>query len=1495
LATPNTGLYDPTYQRDACGFGFVARVDGRRTRETVEEGLEVLCNLDHRGASGSDPETGDGAGILLQIPDAFLRRECESLGIALPPTGGYGVGALFEFEGEEGCGGCDDTLERIVAEEGQRFIGWREVPVEPNAAGRLARSVMPRIRQFFVENRMGDEEAFERKLYVIRRRLHKEIENSNRCYVVSISGRTLVYKGLLKGKQLPRFYPDLRDPALASTLAMVHSRFSTNTLGTWDLAHPYRYVAHNGEINTLRGNINWMRARESRLESPLFGEDIEKLSPIIQPDQSDSASFDNALELLYLAGRSLPHAVAMMMPEAWEKDDLMGEDRRAFYEYHSSLMEPWDGPAAIAFTDGKVIGATLDRNGLRPARYSVTRDGRVVMASEDGALRVPAEDIVERWRLQPGKMLVVDTEKHEVLHDDEVKKPLFARKPYKRWVEEGEIHLDELPDAARNGRNEPASLFERQLAFGYTNEDLRIILSPMARGGKEADGSMGTDTPLAVLSERPQLLFSYFKQLFAQVTNPPIDPLREELVMSLNMSLGPEQNLFDETPEHCRQISLTGPVLTAAELEKIRQLNSEPFASVTLPMLFPANEDKGLEKALEGLCERAEKEVMEGSTVLILSDRGVNAEQAPIPSLLATAAVHHHLVRAGIRTRTTLIVESAEVREGHHFALLVGYGATAVNPYLAFETIEDMVETGLIGDVTPEEATKNLVKAIEKALLKIISKMGISTLFSYCGAQIFEAVGLSDEVVEKYFTRTPSRIGGIGLEEIGSEVLQRHRRAFAKIEDGPEELEVGGEYQFRMQGAPHQWNQHSIPPLQRAVETGSFETYKEYSDYFNEQSEQLFTLRGLLDIRRDPIPLEEVEPAKEIVKRFSTGAISFGSISKESHETLAIAMNRIGGKSNTGEGGEDSERYNPDPNGDIRRSAIKQVASGRFGVTTEYLVNSDMLQIKMAQGSKPGEGGQLPGHKVSEDIARVRYSTPGVGLISPPPHHDIYSIEDLSQLIHDLKNANPHALVSVKLVAAEGVGTIAAGVAKAKADHITISGHDGGTGASPLSSIKYAGLPWELGIAEAQQVLVENDLRGRIILQTDGQMKTGRDVVMAALLGAEDFAFSTAPLVATGCIMMRVCHLNTCPVGIATQDPELRRRFTGTPEHVVNYFFFVAEEIRQLMAELGFRTFQEMVGRSDKLVAREGIEHWKANGVDLSAILYCPEAGENVAIHHAEEQDHNLGDSLDNELIERCEPALENKENVRFSMPIENTRRTVGGRLSGEVARRYGDEGLPDGAIRIDFEGVAGQSFGAWLTRGITFDLQGATNDYVGKGLSGGRIAVYPSEEAAYDVEGSIVVGNVALYGATGGEAYFRGFAGERFAVRNSGAETVVEGVGRHGCEYMTGGVVVVLGPTGRNFAAGMSGGLAYVLDEEDRFEKLYNPEMVDLEAVDSEESISHLRGLIERHLHWTGSEAARRVLESWEEMLPRFVKVMPKDLKRVLQERQEAELEVVQ
>jgi glutamate synthase domain-containing protein 2/glutamate synthase domain-containing protein 1/glutamate synthase domain-containing protein 3 len=1464
----------------------VARVDGRRTRETVEEGLEVLCNLEHRGTSGSDPETGDGAGILTQIPDSFFRRECKALGIQLPPAGSYGVGMLFEFGEEFDCG---VHLERIVAEEGQRLLGFREVPVVPEEAGRLARRVMPRIRQLFIERRAGDEAAFERKLYVIRRRLHKAVEDSRCCYVVSLSCRTVVYKGLLKGQQLPRFYPDLGDPAFASAIALVHERFSTNTLGSWDLAHPYRYVAHNGEINTLRGNINWMRARESRLESPLFGEDIEKISPIIQPGQSDSASFDNVLELLYLAGRSLPHAVAMMIPEAWENDDLMEEDRRAFYQYHTALMEPWDGPAAMAFTDGRVVGATLDRNGLRPARYSVTRDGRVVMASEDGALRIPAEDVIERWRLQPGRMLLVDTERHEVLHDEEVKRPLFTRRPYKKWLDEGEIHLDELPEATPDGRPEPATLFERQHAFGYTIEDLRILLSPMAQTGKEPDGSMGTDTPLAVLSERPQLLFSYFKQHFAQVTNPPIDPLREELVMSLNMSLGPEQNLFDETPEHCRRVLIDQPILTAAELEKIRHISSRPSASKTLSTLFSVSAgEKGLGEALDRLCERAESAVRGGSAVLVLSDRGVSLEQAPIPSLLATAAVHHHLVREGIRTRTTLVVETAEAREVHHFALLVGYGATAVNPYLAFETLEEMAGSGLLGGVGPEEAAKNYIKAIGKGLLKVISKMGISTLFSYCGAQIFEAVGLNKGLIEKHFTGTASRVGGVGVEGIGREVLERHRRAFGGVEDGPEELEVGGEYQLRAQGQYHQWNQESIPALQRAVKTGDFETFKEFTRHFDERSASFATLRGLFEFEEDPIPLEEVEPAKEIVKRFVTGAMSFGSLSKEAHETLAIAMNRIGGKSNTGEGGEDPERYR-----DERRSSIKQVASGRFGVTTEYLVNSDVLQIKMAQGSKPGEGGQLPGHKVSEDIARVRYSTPGVGLISPPPHHDIYSIEDLAQLIYDLKNASPRADVSVKLVAEVGVGTIAAGVAKARADHITISGHDGGTGASPLSSIKHAGLPWELGLAETQQVLVQNDLRGRVILQTDGQLKTGRDVVVAALLGGEEFAFSTAPLVATGCIMMRVCHLNTCPVGIATQDPELRAKFTGMPEHVVNYFFFLAEEVRELMAGMGFRSFEDIIGRADVLKTKKAVDHWKARGVDLSAILQEVEAADGVHIRHAEEQNHNLDKALDNELIERCRPALDNREPVRFSRAIFNTRRTVGGMLSGEIARRYGNEGLPDGTIRIDFKGVAGQSFGAWLAKGLTLTLEGTTNDYVGKGLSGGRLAVYPSPLAAYEPKESIVVGNVALYGATGGEAYFRGFAGERFAVRNSGAETVVEGVGAHACEYMTGGVVAVLGPTGPNFAAGMSGGVAFVLDEEERFERLCNKDMVSLETVESDEDVALLRGMVERHLEWTGSDLAQRILENFEETVCSFVKVMPNDLKRVLKQRQEAELEV--
>ena len=1497
MTTPKTGLYDPAYEHDACGLGFVARIDGRRTRETVEEGLEILVNLEHRGASGSDPETGDGAGIMIQLPDAFFRKECEGLGIELPSEGSYGVGMLFEAGETEGSV-CERELERIAAEEGQRVLGFREVPVDPSKAGKNARSVMPRIRQFFIEaGDAEDQDAFERKLYVIRRRLHKDVEETHGCYVVSLSSRTIVYKGLLKGQQLARFYADLRDPSVTSAIALVHERFSTNTLGSWELAHPYRYVAHNGEINTLRGNMNWMRARESRMESPLFGEDMEKLSPVIAPGQSDSATFDNALELLYLGGRSLPHAVAMMIPEAWENDGLMEPERRAFYRYHSALMEPWDGPAAVAFTDGRTIGATLDRNGLRPARYIVTRDGRVVMASEDGALRVEPSEIVERWRLRPGRMLVVDTENNELLHDADVKGPLFDRQPYGEWVEEGEIHLNEMPEAGADGRPEQAGLYERQRAFGYTLEDERLILSPMAQNGKEPDGSMGTDTPLAILSERPQLLFSYFKQLFAQVTNPPIDPLREELVMSLKMSLGPEGNLFDETPEHCRRLLLDGPVLTGSELEKLRHLAQAPFAATTLSTLFSATGEGGLEEALTALCEGAESAVRGGSTVLVLSDRGVGPHQAPIPSLLATAAVHHHLVRAGIRTSTSLVVETGEAREVHHFAVLVGYGATAVSPYLAFETIGSMIGEEWFGGVSREEAEKNYVKAVGKGLLKIISKMGISTLFSYCGAQIFEAVGLDASLIDKHFTGTASRIGGIDLTGIEREVLERHTRAFSAIEDGVPELDAGGEYQLRAQGEYHQWNVNSIVPLQRAVKTGSFETFKEYTDHFNSEAARMSTLRGLFDFNRaaEPVPLEEVESAKDIVWRFSTGAMSFGSISKEAHETLAIAMNRIGAQSNTGEGGEDPERFTPDPNGDLRRSATKQVASGRFGVTAEYLVNSDVLQIKMAQGSKPGEGGQLPGHKVSEDIARVRHSTEGVGLISPPPHHDIYSIEDLAQLIHDLKNVNPEAMISVKLVAEVGVGTVAAGVAKAKSEHITVAGHDGGTGASPLSSIKHAGLPWELGLAETQQVLVQNGLRGRIKLQTDGQLKTGRDVVVGALLGAEAFAFSTAPLVATGCIMMRVCHLNTCPVGIATQDPELRKRFQGTPEHVINFFFFIAEEIRQLMAELGFRKFDEMVGRADKLKTWEAMTRWKAKGVDLSHLLHRVEVEEGVAIHSSgEKQEHGLENALDNELIERSKPALENGEAVVIDTPIRNVNRTVGGMLSGEVARRYGHEGLPDDTIRINFEGVAGQSFGAWLSRGISFNLAGTTNDYIGKGLSGGKLVVAPPKDVGYVPEESIVVGNVALYGATEGEAYFRGIAGERFAVRNSGATAVVEGVGDHGCEYMTGGIVVVLGETGRNFAAGMSGGVAYVLDPEDRFHKLYNPEMVGLEAVEAEEDSALLKGLVEKHLETTGSTVAKELLEDWQVSLSKFIKVMPNDLKRVLQERQESELEVV-
>jgi glutamate synthase (NADPH/NADH) large chain len=1485
--TPYPPLYDPAYEHAACGLGFVARVDGERTHEIVEQGLEILDNLAHRGATGADPDTGDGAGIMLQIPDAFFRRECRRLAIDLPPPGAYAVGTLFLSPDPDLRAICQRELERIAAEEGQPVLGWRDVPVAPDKIGAAARSVAPAIRQVFIARTVRGEAAFTRKLYLIRRRLHwlvhERYGGSPTCYVVSLSAGTIIYKGLLRGPQLAAFYPDLRDPAVASALALIHSRFSTNTLGSWELAHPFRYVAHNGEINALRGNVNWMRAREHELQATLFPNHLGALGPIVQPNGSDTSAFDNALEFLVLAGRSLPHAVMTMVPEAWENDEAMDPERRAFYAYTSSLMAPWDGPAAIAFSDGKIVGATLDRNGLRPARYSITRDGLVILASEEGVLPVPPEDVLSRWRLGPGQMLVVDTVRKRVMEDDEVKRTIVRRKPYRRWVKEEMTSLDRLPPAQHDRPPERASLLERQRAFGYTFEELRLLLTPMAAEGGEPTGSMGTDTPLAVLSERPQLLFAYFKQLFAQVSNPPIDPLREAMVMSLRMTLGPEINLIEERPEHCEQILLDHPILAEDDVEKLRHLQLPPFHAATLSLLFPVAEgERGMARALDLLCARAEEEIENGASILVLSDRGIDVEHAALPSLLATAAVHHHLVREGMRTRAGLVVETAEAREVHHIALLIGYGAAAVNPYLAVESLAALADVGQIPGCTREQAIANYVKALNKGLLKIISKMGISTLVAYCGAQVFEAVGLDRALLDRHFTGTASRIGGIDLSGLARETLTRHHHAFAGVEAG--DLEAGGEYQQRQQGEYHQWNPVSITALQRAVQTNNFATFKEFSRHFDAESARLATIRGLFDFQRSPIPLTEVEPVERIVRRFSTGAMSFGSISKEAHETIAIAMNRIGGKSNTGEGGEEPERFIPDQNGDSRRSAIKQVASARFGVTANYLVNADVLQIKMAQGAKPGEGGQLPGHKVSDAIARARYSMPGVGLISPPPHHDIYSIEDLAQLIHDLKNVNPHAAVSVKLVAEVGVGTIAAGVAKAKADHITIAGHDGGTGASPLSSIKHAGLPWELGIAEAQQVLVANDLRGRVVLQADGQLKTGRDVVIAALLGAEEFAFSTAPLVATGCIMMRACHLNTCPVGIATQNPVLRAKFAGKPEHIINYFFFLAQEVRELMAELGFRTVDEMVGRTDRLRTRRVSQHWKTSGIDLTPIL-TPARGPGAS-HQHERQNHALSGALDNLLIERCRDALEQRRPIQLELPIRNINRTVGGMLSGEIARRHGEEGLPDGTIRLTFRGVAGQSFGAWAARGLTMILEGETNDYAGKGLSGGKLVITPPPGAAYIPERSIIAGNVALYGATAGEAYVRGVAGERFAVRNSGAVAVVEGVGDHGCEYMTGGTVLVLGPTGRNFAAGMSGGTAFVLDLWGRFAQSCNQEMVTLEPIESREDIALVRRLLKQHLDHTGSTLAQRLLLHWPDYQPRFVKVMPHDLKRVLADR---------
>ena len=1488
------GLYHPRNEHDACGMGLVASIRGIKSHDIIRKGLEVLINLTHRGAAGCDPETGDGAGILIQIPHTFFVRECGELGMQLPEPGAYGVAMCFLPVEKHSRLQAEGVIERIAQEEGLKVIGWRDTPVNGIAIGREARASQPYIEQLFLGQPTGmDEDAFERLLYRIRRRAENEIadseiEGKEFFYIPSLSCRTIVYKGLMLAPQIEKFYIELANPLVTSALCVVHQRFSTNTFPSWKLAHPYRYVAHNGEINTIRGNISWMNARQSVLSSPIYDGKIDDLYPVIVPGGSDSGSLDNAVEFLYQSGRSLAHVMAMLIPEAWAGNPDMDEDKRAFYEYHASLMEPWDGPAAIAFTDGRVVGATLDRNGLRPGRYIVTKDDLVVLASEAGVLDVPAKDIRKKGSLQPGRMFLVDTVEKRIVSDAEIKKQLAGRQPYAAWLQEQQVNLDQLPEPSRMIASNPETLLRRQRAYGYSEEDLRIILAPMAAKGEEPVGSMGNDVPLACLSDRPQSLFNYFKQLFAQVTNPPIDPIREEMVMSLISYIGTERNILDEAPENCHTLKLPHPILTNRDLEKLRRVSTGDLLATTLPALFRAADgEHGMKHSLEDLSARASHAVDSGYTLLILSDRGVDSTYAAIPSLLAMAAVHNRLVMEKKRTQVALIIESGEPREVMHFALLIGYGASAINPYLAIETLHDLKRLGLLPhNVTAIHAEKNFIKAINKGLLKTFSKMGISTLQSYRGAQVFEAVGLNKSLVDAYFPGTASRIEGVGLEVLAHEALLKHAFAFQPLRESETELVVGGHYQFREGGEYHLLNPETISKLQHAVRQNNPATFQEYTDLLDDQNRHLCTLRGLLQLKysEQPLPLDEVEPAKEIVKRFTTGAMSFGSISKEAHETLAIAMNRIGGMSNTGEGGEDEARFKPDANGDSRRSAVKQIASGRFGVTANYLVNADEIQIKMAQGAKPGEGGQLPGHKVDEIIAKVRHSIPGVSLISPPPHHDIYSIEDLAQLIYDLKNVNPTARIAVKLVSEVGVGTVAAGVSKAHADVVLISGDNGGTGASPLSSIKHAGLPWELGLAETQQVLLLNDLRSRIKVQTDGKLQTGRDVVIAALLGAEEFGFATMPLISMGCIMMRKCHLNTCSVGIATQDPILRARFKGQPEHVINFFFFLAEQVRQHMANLGFRTLNEMVGRVDKIDSSIAQDHWKTKGIDLSSILYTPTVPSRVARRKMQAQDHGLEKALDHVLIEKAAPALEFKRPVTGSFAIRNVHRTVGGMLGGEIARRYGSAGLPDETIHFKFNGSAGQSFGAFLPNGVTLELEGESNDYLGKGLSGGRIIVYPPKDSSFLPEESILVGNVVLYGATSGEAFLNGIAGERFAVRNSGATAVVEGVGDHGCEYMTNGTVIVLGLTGRNFAAGMSGGRAFVYDEQGDFStRRCNNASVDLEPLSLEQEVEEVRGLLERHRDLTGSPRAAWILERWDESQPRFIKVFPHEYKRVL------------
>ena len=1489
------GLYDPQFEHDACGLGFIVNIKGQKSHQMVSDALKILVNLDHRGACGCEANTGDGAGILIQVPHEFLSAQAEKLGFKLPAAGQYGVGQLFLPKDKAQREAVKAELAKIIATEGQTVLGWRDVPVDNSSLGKTAVAAEPFMAQVFIGRnpKIKDDQAFERKLFVIRKvaerkiRYGKKIPGGEIFYISSLSARTLIYKGMLMSEQVEKYYADLRDPAVTTAMALVHSRFSTNTFPSWDRAHPNRCIAHNGEINTLRGNVNWIKAAQANFKSDVLGGDIKKVVPVINTDGSDSAQFDNCVELLVMAGRELPHAMMMMIPEPWENHESMDAERKAFYEFHSCLIEPWDGPASMAFTDGIRIGACLDRNGLRPSRYYVTKDDVVILASEAGVLPVAPERIAVKGRLQPGRMFLVDTEQGRIIADEELKKKYAGAHPYQQWLEEYHVLLADLPEPSKSTEPGHRQILQEQQAFGYTFEDLRFIIGPMANDGVQPLGSMGTDTPLAVLSQKPQLLYNYFKQLFAQVTNPPIDPIREEIVTATHTMVGSRSGLLNPTAESCSVIRLDQPILTNEELDKLRFIDRAGFKSETLPILFKAADGaKGLERALEKLFTAADEAIRDGANIIILSDRGVSSELAPIPALLATAGLHHHLIRTGTRGRTGLVLESGEPREVHHFALLIGYGCSAINPYLAYETIDDLIHEGLLQNTDHKTAQKKFIKAAIKGVVKTMAKMGISTIQSYRGAQIFEAVGLNSELVEKYFTWTPTRIQGIGLDVIAKEALARHRRAFPPVPVNPE-LEAGGQYQWRDGGEQHLFNPQTIHKLQTACRLGSEKIYREYADLINDRAKSLCTLRGLLDFKfaETAIPLAEVESVESLVKRFKTGAMSYGSISKEAHETLAIAMNRLGGRSNTGEGGEDPLRYTwTNEKGDSKNSAIKQVASGRFGVTSHYLINAKELQIKMAQGAKPGEGGELPGKKVFPEIAKTRGTTAGVGLISPPPHHDIYSIEDLAELIHDLKNANRNARVSVKLVAEVGVGTIAAGVAKAHADVVLISGHDGGTGASPLSSIKHAGGPWELGLAEAHQTLVLNGLRSRIYVETDGQLKTGRDVAVAALLGAEEFGFATAPLVVMGCIMMRVCHLNTCPVGVATQDPRLRKRFTGEADHVVNFMRFIAQELREIMAQLGFRKLEDMVGRTDKLIPWKAIEHWKASGIDLTPILYQPDVGPEIGRFRSQDQDHGLEKSLDvTKLLALCKPAIERGEKVKAELPIINVNRVVGTIVGSEITKQHGPNGLPEDTVHLKFFGSAGQSLGAFAPKGMTLELEGDANDYFGKGLSGAKLIVYPPKGSTFAVEDNIIIGNVALYGATAGEIFVGGVAGERFAVRNSGVNAVVEGVGDHGCEYMTGGKVIVLGKTGRNFAAGMSGGTAYILDEAGDFKNRCNMELVALEKLEDADEIEEVWKLIQRHQTYTNSKRAAAILGDWKNFLPKFVKVMPQDYARVL------------